>query len=218
MTKKKTKDGFSGYSGDKKIEQERMKKTLDKLLERDLPQGNKPTDDPEKYGLKFDGEKARWDLVPMKQLMELIEHHKSVVLIPDSFNEIELFNDTMSFMSFYKIGSGKELLKHSGFNIFRLLKGRGYTEEEINRSTSDYRWDLYDIKDISGIVDVYSYGAKLYADNNWQKVKPDRYYSAFFRHFKTVITKERFDSESGMLHLYHALWNIIALMWFEENK
>lgn len=182
-----------------------------------IPQGDKPGDDPEKYGLKFDGGKARWDLVPMAELLEIItvpgkylEHGYEDCLL--EYNEIDLFNETMNHINM------KEDFDLIAFNMFFMLRGRPYTMEELERSVGIYRWDLFDINEIQKVAEVYGYGAKLYAENNWQNVAEPRYYSALIRHFKTVRTKERFDGESGYLHLHHAIWNCMALLWMKNNK
>ena len=187
-------------------------------------QGDKPGDDPNKYGLKFDSGKPRWDLIPMDALREIIAVPEKVMTY-DFFNLChfspdEVYNRVMDLMSRYMSGQviWKESLPFIGFDLFILLKGKAYTSEEIVRCSCLYRWDLFDVNEIQKVADVYSYGAKLYADNNWQRVEKKRYISAFFRHFKTVRTKARFDDESGFLHLHHAIWNIIALIWIDKNE
>lgn len=193
-------------------------------------QGNKPTDDPKKFGLKFDGGKARWDLIPFKELDEIIQIPAKYIENNEfscltEYNEIDLFNEIMNLISLNdRHCSGYKNIFHIrdfaliGFNMFFLLRGKAYTMEELNASCNICRWDLFDINEIQKIVDVYSYGAKLYSPDNWKNVTKERYFSALIRHFKTVRTKERFDSESGFLHLHHAIWNVLALMWLENNK
>jgi len=195
-------------------------------------QGNQPGDDPNKYGLKFDGGKARWDLIAMKELMEIIRIpqtiiNKSNVAYVGEYNEHEIYNIIMTVFSEwidakddYMRARFPEIIKplpYVGFQLFKLLRGKGYIDPELKRCEDHYRWDLFDVNDLQKIADVYSYGAKLYAPNNWQNVDTDRYISAFYRHFKTVRTKARFDDETGCLHLHQAIWNIITLMWKENH-
>ena len=199
---------------------------MTKKKEPVILQGNKPTDDPKKYGLKFDGGKARWDLVPFKELLQIIgmfgwlindKHYKRML---QNFNEHEIYNYTMDSITRFidDKDNYNDSLAVTGCLMFLLLRGKSYTLEELNRSRNFYRWDLFDINEIQKVVDVYSYGSRLYGDYNWQMVKKERYFSALLRHFKTVRTKERFDGESGFLHLHHAIWNILALLWIENNK
>jgi hypothetical protein len=61
-------------------------------------------------------------------------------------------------------------------------------------------------------------GAKKYADNNWQKVSADRYFGAMVRHFKAAMIGQRYDAELGCLHLHQVIWNMMALMWLDDNE
>ncbi len=189
------------------------------LYKQKTSQGNKPGDDPQKYGLKFDGGKSRWDLVPMKELLSIIEVPGRLLKEGDLecltvFNKDCIYNKIMNLI----INNTVELFPMAGFYIFFLLRGKAYSLAELMADTNICRWDLFDINEIQKVVDVYSYGAALYSDNNWKLVAKERYYSALLRHFKTVRTKERFDGESGFLHLHHAIWNVLALLWMENNK
>lgn len=64
---------------------------------------------------------------------------------------------------------------------------------------------------LESVVSCFTYGASKYSRDNWQAV-PDgaqRYYDAFWRHLiKSGI--EEFDPESGIPHIDHALWNLMA--------
>jgi hypothetical protein len=82
------------------------------------------------------------------------------------------------------------------------------------------RWDLLPMDAIEQVVKILTYGAKKYADNNWQKVEPfgDRYYAALMRHLVAHRMGEKVDPESGQLHIAHATCNAIFLLWNELNK
>ena len=80
------------------------------------------------------------------------------------------------------------------------------------------RWDLLAWDAIEAIVDVYTYGAKKYADNNWQLIDKERYFAALCRHLVAHRKGEKVDAESGRSHLAHAAWNAITLLWFEMNE
>ena len=195
----------------------------DELLQNKKPQGNRPGDDPKKFGLKFDGGKARWDLIPFKELKEIISVPESLMKsnlhhLLNEFNEHQIFNEIMEHIICYMEKNDPERLRLAGFFMFFLLRGKPYTKDELIQSCHTYRWDLFDINEIQKVVDVYTYGAVLYAPNNWRNVIKERYMSALLRHFKTVRSKERFDGESGFLHLHHAIWNVLSLLWLENNK
>ena len=80
------------------------------------------------------------------------------------------------------------------------------------------RWDLLAWDALEAIVDVYTYGAKKYADNNWQLIDKERYFAALCRHLVAHRKGEKVDAESGRSHLAHAAWNAITLLWFEMNE
>ena len=73
----------------------------------------------------------------------------------------------------------------------------------------------------TGIMAVVSYGIKKYKGHppdNWKRVPnaKERYASAAIRHIIADLEGERFDPESGLLHLDHAGCNIAFLR--EINK
>lgn len=182
-------------------------------------QGNSSKDNPNKYGLKFDQGKARWYLVPFPQLMQIIGSitnpvYRNLLL---TFNPLKSYNEVLTCFSKYVTTSQSENLIQAALEIFMILRGKPYTEEELQATDSIYRWDLFNAMDLQGVVNIYTYGAELYSENNWKKVSKERYIGAFYRHFIKIQSKERFDGESGFLHLYHALWNIIALLWIGDE-
>ena len=64
------------------------------------------------------------------------------------------------------------------------------------------------------IAEVASFGARKYDRHNWRHV-PDgetRYTDAFHRHLLLHSAGESRDSESELLHLSHAAWNLLALL------
>ena len=58
---------------------------------------------------------------------------------------------------------------------------------------------------------VGTFGAAKYSDNGWLEVPngEERYTDALFRH---LLGDEEVDSESGLLHLAHACWNLLAVL------
>jgi hypothetical protein len=61
---------------------------------------------------------------------------------------------------------------------------------------------------------VATFGANKYTDDGWVDV-PDgvkRYKDAMYRHLMAEAKGQAVDSESGLLHLAHAAWNILAVL------
>lgn len=63
------------------------------------------------------------------------------------------------------------------------------------------------------IAKIVSFGAKKYAPNNWQKVKPKiRYFNAAMRHAWAWLAGEKYDPETGYHHMAHAAINLMFLV------
>ena len=78
-------------------------------------------------------------------------------------------------------------------------------------------WSLIRMKQIEGLAQVLTYGAKKYDRHNWSKVKPYRYFAALQRHITAWQSGEDVDEESGLNHLHHAMANIYFLLEHERN-
>ena len=82
------------------------------------------------------------------------------------------------------------------------------------------RCDLLPFAELEEVVDVLTYGANKYADNNWQVVPEakNRYLSALLRHIFAYARGEENDPESNKSHLAHACCNVLFLMWFNKKQ
>ena len=81
-------------------------------------------------------------------------------------------------------------------------------------------WTLLDFKALSELVQVAQYGRDKYARDNWRHVPdaPRRYLAACVRHLMAYASGERYDSETGLSHLGHVGWNVMALLALEEHE
>ncbi|MFX0071884.1 MAG: dATP/dGTP diphosphohydrolase domain-containing protein, partial [Candidatus Hermodarchaeota archaeon] len=83
------------------------------------------------------------------------------------------------------------------------------------------RYDLVPFGPIDGLALVLTYGAGKYAPHNWKKGNTpediERINAALMRHYSKYRQNEYYDPESGMPHLYHALCNLVFLIWHEDN-
>lgn len=89
-----------------------------------------------------------------------------------------------------------------------------------DRADGKLRWDLLPLAEIENIVEVYTKGAKKYADNSWQDI-PDgfnRYLGALMRHLVAYTKGERFDSDTGCMHLAQVAWNAIAMLYYDKHN
>lgn len=82
------------------------------------------------------------------------------------------------------------------------------------------RWDLLPMAPIEEVVEVLTYGAKKYDDENWRRVENQRsrYYAALMRHVVAWWMGERLDPGSKKHHLAHAICCLIFLMEGDRCK
>lgn len=81
-----------------------------------------------------------------------------------------------------------------------------------------YRRSYFDSEMISWIYKVALYGSKKYGVKNWKECQEQfRYFDAAERHMAAYQAGEIDDQESGMPHLAHAAFNILAEL-FIYNK
>ena len=69
-----------------------------------------------------------------------------------------------------------------------------------------------------GVAEVGTFGAKKYTRGGWKTVPNayQRYYDALWRHL-LLANQEQCDSESGMWHLEHAAWNLLAIIELQKK-
>lgn len=74
------------------------------------------------------------------------------------------------------------------------------------------RWSLLDIEAIEGLIDALEYGAEKYSRDDWKKGMPITVlYDKVQRHLAEVMKKNDIDSESGLLHVDHAMADLMFL-------
>lgn len=70
-----------------------------------------------------------------------------------------------------------------------------------------------------GVAEVGTFGAQKYTRGGWLHVEnaEQRYYDALYRHLLLANQCED-DDESGLTHLEHAAWNILAVLELKKRK
>jgi len=99
---------------------------------------------------------------------------------------------------------------------------------EIQKKESVFAVMMFEINSklnniIGNVEEVLQFGAKKYTPNSWQTVEDaeKRYWSAFVRHNACrdgYMYDELADEESDLPHSWHALCNLMFLLWFEINR
>lgn len=101
----------------------------------------------------------------------------------------------------------------------RLLKNEGYKDDGRTGSGKEKnRLDLIPPEVINGLAEVLTYGAKKYADRNWEKgMAWGRLFAATQRHLWAWWALQEIDEESSIHHLKHALADISFLLTYSER-
>lgn len=81
-------------------------------------------------------------------------------------------------------------------------------------------WDLLPLSQVGHVVDVLTFGASKYGQNQWQTVENgiERYFAALMRHLAAWRSGEVYDRESSLRHIGHAGCCLLFLMWLEDKK
>lgn len=96
-------------------------------------------------------------------------------------------------------------------------------EEDSNKAlhydTGKSALDQIPPEALLALGDVYAYGEKKYNRNNWRKGNEwYKFYGSALRHLLRWQNGEDIDSESGLPHLAHAMWNVVTLMYFQNHN
>lgn len=88
-------------------------------------------------------------------------------------------------------------------------------EKPYRKDSGKPRTDLLPFRALLGLAEVYRFGAAKYGDRNWEQYADEMNWGEMLapalRHvFKWAAGAET-DEESGLHHLLHAAWNMLAL-------
>lgn len=99
-----------------------------------------------------------------------------------------------------------------------LSKGKSPTEAR-RENKGKPRIDLIPPEAIFALAEVLEIGAHKYDERDWEKgMNWSHCFSASMRHLWKWWSRKEKDEESGLTHLKHALWNVMALLTYEERK
>ena len=81
------------------------------------------------------------------------------------------------------------------------------------------RWDLVPFDMLEKVVEVFTYGAEKYHDENWRAgMSWKRMYASMFRHLTKSIRGEDLDPDSQCFHLAQVAWGCLCLLWYQHNN
>lgn len=88
----------------------------------------------------------------------------------------------------------------------------------IKLDNDKLRTDLIPMDALIGITQVFTFGARKYADRNWEKgMQWSRVLGSCLRHLFAWAMGQDKDKESGMSHLWHAGCCIMMLISYENR-
>ena len=86
------------------------------------------------------------------------------------------------------------------------------------KGQKDERFSLIPKGALAEIARVYGFGAEKYSPNNWRKGYAwSLSLDALYRHIVAFETGEDIDPESGLHHLAHAGFHILALLTYVQE-
>ena len=70
------------------------------------------------------------------------------------------------------------------------------------------------------VIEIGTYGANKYTDEGWMHVPngQKRYADAAMRHYLNLKAEGPLDKESGLPHLAHLAWNVLAQLELHVRK
>lgn len=81
------------------------------------------------------------------------------------------------------------------------------------------RYELIDAEGLELLAQVYTFGTKKYAPENWRiGFKWQRCIGSLLRHVFAFLRGEEVNAESGLPHLMHAAWWCFTLVWFSKYR
>lgn len=91
--------------------------------------------------------------------------------------------------------------------------------EGLKDDQDKVRMELLPPELLIGTAKVLTFGAKKYTDRNWELgTKWSRVFGALQRHLWAWWGGERFDTETGYSHLWHAACCLAFLIAYEARK
>ena len=109
------------------------------------------------------------------------------------------------------------LLKVNLYGMGKFMEGK---KDDIGK----LRYDCIPIMELEECARVMTYGAKKYNENpqnpNWINVEDgfNRYFAALMRHLEEVRKGNQIDEDSGLSHMAHAIFNVMALSHFDRER
>lgn len=91
--------------------------------------------------------------------------------------------------------------------------------EGLRFDTDKLRFDLIPPEADIALAEILTFGAKKYADRNWEKgMKWSRCVASLKRHMSRWESGELLDPETNKPHLWHMLCNVAFLVTYSDRE
>jgi len=157
-------------------------------------------------GTKFDAGKSRLDLIEYNSyahVMSMVRKARKSKISNMSKEQLARFMGNQYVGLFSYMNYPKHLIGIIG---------------NISTATIEFLGTNIEIEDARLLGDLYGHGADMHGVDNWKKVDPIRFFAALGRHISDIIRGEVTDSDSGLPHAIHILWNCITLVYFWSRE
>ncbi len=109
------------------------------------------------------------------------------------------------------------------YKIAEILAGESpmYDDNVIKDDSGKTRLELLPFATLTGVADVFAYGADKYYQDSWRSAKPAVYSRSFgsvLRHLTKWYAGEDIDPESGLNHVDHAISQLLILRYSMLNS
>lgn len=88
----------------------------------------------------------------------------------------------------------------------------------VKNDSSKPDYSLVPFGALDEVVKVLTHGAKKYDRFNWEHVEDIRYQAAALRHISSYMQGEKYDPETGINHLAHAVCSLLFLVEFDRQN
>jgi hypothetical protein len=92
------------------------------------------------------------------------------------------------------------------------------TTKGVKHDSTKPDYSLLPFGAVDEVVKVLTYGAQKYDRFNWEHVEDIRYQAAALRHISSYMQGEKYDPETGINHLAHAVCSLLFLVEFDRQS
>lgn len=152
--------------------------------------------------IKFDAGKPRMSLLSAHALKHILTEYSSLNSDCLDYNQLLLTCD--KYIIEFKLSLNNKSLITVACYLFVLI------HKDMNKPIDKYNLPPFSVEEVAKVA---TFGAAKYEEHNWRKgMKWSRFLDAYDRHILEYKKGNKVDDDSKLLHLAHAIWNLMALI------